>query len=136
VASVVRDPIPAGFRVVRGVNPKPDKPLLGDGDYLRRRARTARNDPRFGVWGITVIPAHPDTTTETHMRAAGLKHDFVAFAAVDDLRGAGFEVVWSGRHPHATLVFPDEPTDDDASALSGIFGGATANAALEEGDEE
>ena len=107
--------MPDAFRVVRG------------GERLTRaslRRNGLRTEAVLGVCGVSVR-AGAGSVAEL---AAGLPHEWVFESTAGRLRAAGFDVVWTGDRPHATVLLPDL-SDRTLDAFRAAFDGPRLSAA-------
>jgi hypothetical protein len=80
-------------------------------------------------YGMSVCSL-PDRTAHEIARFVGtarLPQTKMRVSTVGALSKGGYEVVPSGQRGHATLIFPELPTDDDWDNLQQLFGGPEDN---------
>lgn len=113
----------------------PDEAIVVRGGHknaaqILRRATKDRG--RLGTYGISAFAGWtPETTLAEVVGASGLVFDVVQTSTVGRLRAAGFEIARSFRWPHCTIDLGDDPTEDTAARLVGLFNSPVANPALE-----
>lgn len=107
-----REPIPDEAVLVRGGG-------FRDLGAVQRQAEAARLHPSLQVYGIST-QAFVGAPAEAVARTT-LPNPRVSWARVAVLRAAGYEVLATGREPHATLVLTDPLDDDSLRTLRDIF---------------
>jgi hypothetical protein len=77
-----------------------------------------------GLYGITVWVGTDVSVEELACSVPPdkLPHPDIRVAQVEAIRAAGFEVIWTGPRPHATLVVPEPHDAGWCNTLDVVFG--------------
>ena len=90
---------------------------------LEQAAAKTRKSKRFGFFGISTFTfrfARPQRIATL----SGLPHDEFCAARARDISQAGFEVrLTDWKTPgHTSVIFADQPTEDDINRFIAVFG--------------
>ena len=80
-----------------------------------------------GRWGVSVL-ARPNLTALQLIELKPLRHPVFRVSTIGAIQGLGLEV-WPDEEdpPHALILYPGEPSDDDWDRLRLVFGANQPN---------